>query len=58
MVRVTLEDPEVKNTMVEGWVYNVQGRLLLGPTGAIHAMELLHHSATGHLGVKKLLAKF
>lgn len=34
-----------------------KGRLLLGPKGADHAMEVLHHAAMGHLGVKKLIPK-
>lgn len=42
----------------EGHVYDTHRRLLLEPAGATHALEVLHQSIVGHLGTKKLLAKF
>lgn len=54
----TIADPSTKNTMVEEMVYDTQGRLLLGPIGVAHTLQIVHHSIAGHLGIKKLLSKF
>lgn len=53
----TKEDPHSRN-VINGHAYDPQGRLVQGKKGAKHAMDILHHSAAGHLGTKKLLAKF
>lgn len=58
LAQATLDDPDTKNTMAEGHAHNMQGRLLLRPTGAAHTLEVLHHSVMGHLRIKKPLAKF
>lgn len=55
LARATIDNSGTKNTVVEERGYNTQDRLLLGPT---EALEVLHHSTTGHLGIEKLLAKF
>lgn len=54
----TLDDSDTKTTVVEGRAYNTQGRLLLRLLGGTLALEVLHHSIAGHLGIKMMLAKF
>lgn len=58
IVRDTHRNLDSRNVIVESRAYDRDGRLVLGPVGAAHALKVLHHAAAGHMGVKKLLAKF
>lgn len=51
LAKSTLDNPSIKNTVVDGRAYDNKGRLLLGPRGTAHAIEVLHHVAVGHVGV-------
>lgn len=55
IVRQIPTGPCNQGTVVEGRAYDGKDRLIFGPLGAAHAMKILHNSATGHLGVIKLL---
>lgn len=45
-------------SLISRYAFDQQGRLSLGPQAAYHALEALHHTAAGHLQLRKLLAKF
>lgn len=51
-------NPDFRHVIVNGRAYGQNSKLVLGPVGAAHAMEVLHHAAAEHPGAKKMLAKF
>lgn len=43
---------------MNGYCFDKQGRIVVGPTTTQHLMHVLHRTAAGHLGSYILLAKF